>query len=63
MKRDTKPTNIRIEQKLEEDLNYILKKEPLCVKQNWSKSELIRHFTKNGIKQWEQNMKRNELNV
>ena len=63
MKRYTTPVNIRFEPLLEEKINHILKVEPRCKQENWSKSELIRFFTRNGIKQWETNMKRNQLNV
>ena len=42
-------------------LNEILEKDSQCVRQNWSKSDLIRHMTRVGIKNWETNIYRRAL--
>ena len=57
MKRYTKSVNVRFEPVVEERIDYILNKDSRCVKQNWSKSDLLRHWTRIGIKTWENNMR------
>ena len=42
MKRYTKSVNVRFEPVVEERIDYILNKDSRCVKQNWSKSDLLR---------------------
>ena len=57
MRRFTQPVNIRLEPFVDNKLNEILEKDSQCVRQNWSKSDLIRHMTRVGIKNWETNMR------
>tara|TARA_Y100001937_G_C7020058_1_gene284993 strand:- start:134 stop:316 length:183 start_codon:yes stop_codon:yes gene_type:complete len=57
MKRYTKSFNVRFEPYVESKLNEILEKDSQCQRQNWSKSDLIRHMTRVGIRNWEQNMR------
>lgn len=57
MKRYTKPVNIRFEQVIEEHIDKILELDSKCIQQNWNRSDLIRHFTREGIKRWETNMR------
>ena len=57
MKRYTKSVNVRFEPVVEERIDYILNKDSRCIKQNWSKSVLLRHWTRIGIKTWENNMR------
>ena len=48
---------MRTREFVESKLNEILEKDSQCQRQNWSKSDLIRHMTRVGIKNWEQNMR------
>mgnify|MGYP003347099077 CR=1 FL=1 len=57
MKRYTKSVNIRFEPYIENQLNNILKKDSKCVRENWSKSDVVRHFVRIGVKNWELNMR------
>ena len=57
MKRYTKSFNVRFEPYVEDKLNEILKRDSQCVRQNWSKSDLVRHMTRIGIKNGETNMR------
>ncbi len=57
MRRYTKSFNVRFEPYVESKLDEILKRDSQCINQNWSKSDLIRHMTRVGIKNWEQNMR------
>ena len=57
MKRYTKPVNVRFEQIIEQHIDKIIETDSKCIQQNWSKSDLIRHFKREGIKRWENNMK------
>ena len=57
MRRFTKSVNVRFEPLVEERIDFILSKDSRCVKQNWSKSDLLRHWTRVGIKTWENNMR------
>jgi hypothetical protein len=57
MRRFTQPVNIRLEPFVDNKLNEILERDSQCVRQNWSKSDLIRHMTRVGIKNWETNMR------
>jgi hypothetical protein len=59
MRRYTNSVNIRFEPIVEKRMTDILERDTTCQKQNWSKSDLIRHFTRVGIKQWEHNMRGN----
>jgi len=60
MRRYTNSVNIRFEPIVEKRMTDILERDTTCQKQNWSKSDLIRHFTRVGIKQWEHNMRGNQ---
>ena len=62
MKRYTRSFNVRFEPYVEQKLNEILQKDSQCVRQNWSKSDLIRHMTRVGIRNWENNIRRNTVN-
>jgi len=62
MKRYTRSFNVRFEPYVEQKLNEILQKDSQCVRQNWSKSDLIRHMTRVGIRNWENNMRGNTVN-
>ena len=57
MKRYTKSVNIRFEPYIENQLNNILKKDSKCVRENWSKSDVVRHFVRIGVKNWGLNMR------
>ena len=57
MKRYTKSVNIRFEPYIEEQLDTIVKKDSKCVKENWSKSDVVRHFVRAGVKNWEKQMR------
>ena len=57
MRRYTNSLNIRFEPIVEERMTDILERDTTCQRQNWSKSDLVRHFTRVGIKQWEHNMR------
>jgi len=57
MKRYTKSVNIRFEPYIEEQLDNIVKKDFKCVKENWSKSDVVRHFVRVGVKNWEKQMR------
>ena len=57
MKRYTKSVNIRFEQAIEQHIDKILELDSKCIQQNWSRSDLIRHFTREGIKRWETSMR------
>ncbi len=57
MKRYTKPVNVRFEQLIEQHIDKIIETDSKCIHQNWSRSDLIRHFTREGIKRWENNMR------
>ena len=63
MKRYTKPVNIRFETPVDNKLREIKQRDSQCRRENWSKSDIVRHFVKVGIRQWEHNMERNKLNV
>jgi len=62
MKRYTRSFNVRFEPYVEQKLNEILQRDSQCVRQNWSKSDLIRHMTRVGIRNWENNMRGNTVN-
>ena len=57
MKRYTKLVNVRFDQLTEKHIDKILETDSKCIQQNWSRSDLIRHFTREGIKRWENNMR------
>ena len=57
MKRYTKPVNVRFEQLIEQHIDKITETDSKCIQQTWSISDLIRHFTREGIKRWENNMR------
>jgi hypothetical protein len=57
MKRYTKSVNTRFETYIENQINTILKTDSKCIRENWSKSDLIRHFVRIGIKKWEITMR------
>ena len=57
MKRYTKSVNIRFEPYIEEQLDNIVKKDFKCIKENWSKSDVVRHFVRVGVKNWEKQMR------
>ncbi len=63
MKRYTKPVNIRFEPTIDESLEKIRKMDTQCRRQNWSKSDVVRHMVRIGIKNWENNMRRQNINV
>ena len=63
MKRYTKPVNIRFEQVIETSIDKILELDSKCIQQNWCRSDLTRHFTREGIKRWEQQMRSKGVNV
>ena len=52
--------NIRFQPMVEERMTDILNVGTTCQRQNWNKSDLIRHFTRVGIKQREHNMRGNK---
>ena len=52
MKRYTKLVNVRFDQLTEKHIDKILETDSKCIQQNWSRSDLIRDFTREGIKRW-----------
>lgn len=59
MKRYTKSVNIRFEPYIEQQIDTIVKKDSRCIKENWSKSDVVRHFVRVGVKNWEKRMRNN----
>ena len=57
MKRYTKSVNVRIEPIIEQHIDKILQTDTRCKQQNWSRSDVVRHFVRTGIKTWETNMR------
>lgn len=57
MKRYTKSVNIRFEPYIEQQIDTIVKKDSRCVRENWSKSDVVRHFVRVGVKNWEKQMR------
>jgi Cdc6-like AAA superfamily ATPase len=59
MKRYTKSVNIRFEPYIEQQIDTIVKKDSRCIRENWSKSDVVRHFVRVGVKNWEKRMRNN----
>ena len=59
MKRYTKSVNIRFEPYIEQQIDTIVKKDSRCIRENWSKSDVVRHFVRVGVKNWEERMRNN----
>jgi hypothetical protein len=59
MKRYTKSVNIRFEPYIEQQIDAIVKKDSRCIRENWSKSDVVRHFVRVGVKNWEKRMRNN----
>jgi len=57
MKRYTKSVNIRFEPYIEQHIDTIVKKDSRCIRENWSKSDVVRHFVRVGVKNWEKQMR------
>lgn len=57
MKRYTKSVNIRFEPYIEQQIDTIVKKDSRCIRENWSKSDVVRHFVRVGVKNWEKQMR------
>ena len=57
MKRYTKSVNIRFEPYIEQQIDTIVKKDSRCVRENLSKSDVVRHFVRVGVKNWEKQMR------
>jgi len=57
MKRYTKSVNIRFEPYIEQQIDTIVKKDSICIRENWSKSDVVRHFVRVGVKNWEKQMR------
>ena len=57
MKRYTKSVNIRFEPYIEQQIDTIVKKDSRCIRENWSKSDVVRHFGRVGVKNWEKQMR------
>jgi len=57
MKRYTKSVNVRFEPIVEQHIDKILQVDTRCKQQNWSRSDVVRHFVRTGIKTWENNMR------
>ena len=59
MKRYTKSVNIRFEPYIEQQIDTIVKKDSRCIRENWSKSDVVRHFVRVGVKNWEKRIRNN----
>ena len=57
MKRYTKLVKVRFEPIVEQHVDRILLMDTKCKQQNWSRSDVVRHFVRTGIKTWENNMR------
>ena len=57
MKRYTKSVNIRFEPYIEQQIDTIVKKDSRCIRENWSKSDVVRHCVRVGVKNWEKQMR------
>jgi hypothetical protein len=56
MKRYTHSNNIRFEETVDVRLREIVKTDSFCIKNNYSKSDLVRSLLRMGLKQYEYNL-------
>jgi hypothetical protein len=56
MKRYTHSNNIRFEKMVDDRIKEIVVTDPICIKNNYSKSDLVRQLIRMGLKQYEYNL-------
>tara|TARA_B100000780_G_C21008805_1_gene403881 strand:+ start:84 stop:293 length:210 start_codon:yes stop_codon:yes gene_type:complete len=56
MKRYTQSNNTRFEKSVDDRLTEIVQTDSFCIKNNYSKSDLVRQLLRMGLKQYEYNL-------
>jgi hypothetical protein len=56
MKRYTHSNNVRFEKMIDDRIKEIVITDPFCIKNSYSKSDLVRQLVRMGLKQYEYNL-------